>query len=1335
MRKRKFNLCLSLLLTIGIAISQFSPIVAQQDEVSDTPTETTQVEEFKNDAEAENTETFPGTENPEEVTEPATTDPTVEVSDDGEEETELGKNKEYPSKKVSQKLNGVLIEATFDFNSGLPENAVLNAEEIKESGSYNYYLNQADAVTNGEVTFARFFDIHFKDENGNIVQPENGSVAIKITYDKAQKKEENEDVSVVHFPEWGGIEVIENAKIDQTDTALKSVTLDATNFSVYGIVGDETPVHTYTFYIPSSISKNGEVAGYEEYEYTDKAGNKVSTQYVENDGIIIDPGTPTKDFGEFVFDDWYFGETNGGSITLTNQPVNFDSVVAVSNKRSIPIVAKYSKVQYATFFDNPEGTIVLGKIKVEDGKINIGDLQAVTPESNKAFEGWKLGKDSSQIIQIDKDGYYTLENDEILDFYPVFTTAYTIEYSTGFEGSYIAPSIVFEGKNTVEPTEIPHRNGYKFDGWYTSQDKDENGTGEKFRFGSSIDNHMILFAGWIPDRTSYRIVVWQQQASDDKSWEDNQKTYAYVGSETRTANTGSTVQLPNTFTQFGNQNNQTIGGEQFNFIGFRYNGNNTEKSAVVNGDGSTTLNVFYDRNPITITFKGIGDDTYTQTTQNTTTDGSLYGTDDGGKTFFPLYVNVNYGLGGSTYTYYRDSSKRDRYSGQRYKKSVGDLVFTGLYGQPFEKYNYKWPGNYLWKDSNRPLSFLGQFVLPENKNTELTLTQTTGTSYTAYFYLENIDGTYPEIDNPSDKSLFRNKGFGWNFTNKYYGFQYSQYKVSRDGDWNNITGDLHSGRNGDIYIRYSRNSYDVEFYNGMISNPGNILDSQSFKYQASLNGINKPNVGFPGHESDSDAYEFVGWFADPECTKYLMFNDEDPSEQERNLLNKHGITSIEHVSAMPYHNVAAYAGWFKKKLDVTFNLAGGQLADKLDDKITVNHGSQIPDPYFINENLIYKDHSFVGWAKTDSIASGNYEYWSPKQGVTEPTELTAIWKSTGNFSIQYKGGSQNTVFEELSSDIKYADRSLVNLPTPPENSTPDDSIFLGWKVISNQNSSNSEGNILQPGQSFTIDAANMASNGIVTVEAVYGKIGTTAITYHANNGTNETKLVSNIAINTNISGNNPTPILSIEDSGFKNEGKVFKGWNTLANGQGTFYYPGNSEYAVNGDPSQNNLYAIWTDVYTVTIKKAVNGNFGDRLKQFDFNLVVTDEDGKAVDRTFELTGAEVVNGNHNFKLRNTGELVIAVPKGYHVAVRETSDLDDYDTSITVNDKVYDNSSDEGFAGNQQISERTTILFTNSKDGTVPTGINDSNILIYLTMTIAALGFAILYVLNFKRRNI
>lgn len=348
-----------------------------------------------------------------------------------------------------------------------------------------------------------------------------------------------------------------------------------------------------------------------------------------------------------------------------------------------------------------------------------------------------------------------------------------------------------------------------------------------------------LYAKWTENaEASYTVLFWTQNVNDDKSTviNDSGQTYDYKSSVSRRGSVGDFV-------------SPTTADQAMGYVGFHYNA--TKSTAVsVGSDGSTVLNVYYDRNLVTLTF-------YTDNTLKT-----VYSDD-------VALSGVASGL----------------VNGQ----------MSGLWGQLLSTYGYQWPALYgsLWRSAldNTSNTFLSTFTPHYSKvaadNTmgdvffypgALTL------SSTVQHYRQGLDGSYSPT--PANETGVQANA-SWNFSNKYGGFTVSSYTLNNALDINGATGTAVAGSattttddwvatapavvqqvgGAGITLRicYERNRYTISFLNPDGSSAG-IADA-SLYYEAVISpaeptdttGLTRPAT------IDSDYY-FDGWYLDPAGT-------------------------------------------------------------------------------------------------------------------------------------------------------------------------------------------------------------------------------------------------------------------------------------------------------------------------------------------------------------------------------------------------------------------------------------------------------------------------------------
>ena len=146
----------------------------------------------------------------------------------------------------------------------------------------------------------------------------------------------------------------------------------------------------------------------------------------------------------------------------------------------------------------------------------------------------------------------------------------------------------------------PTRHGYEFVGW----DDVTGGTGDGHpdTLPTTIPAENRTYkALWRTVSTTYTTVYWLQNADNDK--------YSFIGSVKDSAQSGTTVSGSDSLradTPLCGNNDTTHTHDSNcypkNFNQLVYNSTKTDQNVTINGDGSTTVNVYYDRKAYTLRF-------------------------------------------------------------------------------------------------------------------------------------------------------------------------------------------------------------------------------------------------------------------------------------------------------------------------------------------------------------------------------------------------------------------------------------------------------------------------------------------------------------------------------------------------------------------------------------------------------------------------------------------------------------------------------------------------------------------------------------------------------------
>ena len=370
-----------------------------------------------------------------------------------------------------------------------------------------------------------------------------------------------------------------------------------------------------------------------------------------------------------------------------------------------------------------------------------------------------------------------------------------------------------------------------------------------------------------------------------------------------------------------------------------YNANNTDQSTVIKADGSSVLNVYYDRKPVTLDFY-TWDYGYTPTTGN---GGTQYGLVDGeyvqltrsGNTWtYPTgeteYVYTAYtgnregdyyipdGNGGYVQVYlynnngqwYRNRSGwwplysySNPYNGTVYTRSEREITaeytgtrytrnnnrswilyksFTGLYHSTLAENGYTWPAEYDWYSTggnNGSVSGTRTTFMASFIPTDV---NTSGNTVTVTFYGSNPSGSYTihflqqQLDGTYvEAETVKASGRNFYISDKYIGFHASQYRAD-NGSWKSVGAQASNG--------YYNSGNTVSFNNNLYIRFDRNEHILTFYTNNGANQLIPQTIKYgadlSGYADQSpgqrNGYYFQGWYADPGCTEPFDFSQTMP---------------------------------------------------------------------------------------------------------------------------------------------------------------------------------------------------------------------------------------------------------------------------------------------------------------------------------------------------------------------------------------------------------------------------------------------------------------------------
>lgn len=468
-----------------------------------------------------------------------------------------------------------------------------------------------------------------------------------------------------------------------------------------------------------------------------------------------------------------------------------------------------------------------------------------------------------------------------------------------YDRNYYMMSFNLDGGYGVEPiyarygasvkVENPTKPGYTFNGWEPTVPTTVPAENTTYK------------AKWQAEKTAkVSVVVWGENADDEG--------YSYIKSVETTAPVGSTLTA-------------VPSGTNLNMETKLWELKRVEQTTVA-ADGSSVLNVYYDRKEFTLTFNydyssgflGIGAG-YNKTGTIT----AKWGADIGSR-----FLAMN-------------------------AAAKGSLWST----------NYNGAGPWT--------SFLQ--IMPEENRTYY-CRNTSNTAQSAYYYTEGLDGKYVlkhTVDAYSGSNLTIT-------AEDFYTMEGFTYDHGTDGEGKPLPkepGDAGQWSGAKFY--YKRNSYDLVF----ISNNTEVKKSK-VKFEAALGTSNGESFA-PSYPSnfEPNAFEFAGWYQDPE-----------------------GVKPVDWNAKMPAASVTVYAKWAPKNHTVKAYLTKEVVGGEAIYTYHVPHGTAVPSAPV---NPTNGNYTFVGWFYEENGVEKAFDFSMP---IVKDLNLYAKWSSNTlvTYTIYYKFG-------------------------------------------------------------------------------------------------------------------------------------------------------------------------------------------------------------------------------------------------------------------------------------------------------------------------------------------
>lgn len=675
---------------------------------------------------------------------------------------------------------------------------------------------------------------------------------------------------------------------------------------------------------------------------------------------------------------------------------------------------------YVTIYEDSAGTVVLTKDQVPKDSTYTISRKVTAPKSGLVFAGWSTspGRDGDDREVVSETTFTVSSN---IKLYPVFRAAHWITFVTAPAGSgatYIAPKSVGAGSTaaSAEPEVEIRYKGHEFEGWSETPDADYDSAGSftPFDFDRELKEDVTLYAQWKPGHGTYTVIYWKQNISDSRDAADDAKTYTFASQETMNAAVGSRVGYPDADPDEG----------------FVFNTDKSDSDVTVNADGTSIVNVYFDRRLITLKFYRYG-----------------------------------------------SSARMPGYSSSYYDTETGNdrvKVYKGLYGQTLVHNGYNWPsdGMYFYYYGNgksiRGMSYLGQFVLPPelSGSSEMRLFYNGDAAVKTEFYLQHADGSYP--DSPSDMGV----GPGGNLilSDKYDGYEVVQYRRYTgdhdwvDSDWTDGPADteliMKSEDEVPVYydaaVRYRLRSYNLKYLDPVDNTELPGIDTATIRFTDSMSDYVPSSSFIPVPQYPGKVWDGK-WYKDRACTEEFVWSD-----------------------TMPNADVNVYAGWddvyYRVKIDPDSTvIPDGSI------QLRVKYGETVGQYLADRDHVETPDgaYTLMGWY---DITDGTAKPYNFETEVTGDLALRAEWRKSGVYRVKYETGAVDKAGKPIDgaktsdnpadADL-YADKAssaIEGAPLPP-----DKYIFIGWCYGER---------VCKPGDVFTIDADLADKNNTIRLYPV-----------------------------------------------------------------------------------------------------------------------------------------------------------------------------------------------------------------------------------------------------------
>lgn len=800
--------------------------------------------------------------------------------------TSAGTGKKKKTTTTNKQVISVDVKAP---EGAFPEGTTMSIKKVGENDKVagKTYRQAIEGAAGSDINSILAVDITFTCDGEEIEPAKPISVVFKSD---ALAAEEGQSLSIVHVADDGSAAVIANADIDEVK---QEAAFDADSFSVYAIVTTEEPADNARLFVTFKQA-NGEADIVIPVKKTDINNEIIDGQEVDHfEQVLYDPGVGTLTDGQ-MFRGWtteenYTDQTPAKTIEDVRNEVKALLNAGVKEGDTKTYYPMIFTIKYVSFFDELGSTLRVDSVLFKAGESATYKIdEPYSPYTSDArFDGWTEAEKDSEtgkykakangsLYPIGHEFTITDSTDDIYLIAKVPAGHWLIFVENGSGASYTSPQFIESEAETARPAN-PTRFGYTFDGWYTGAPAatGEDPTGSLFTFGTTLDVTTKVYAKWAPVSTArYTVLIWHQNLAGD----------GYDYKEVVQVNNAAVNSTPDVSAQgSGNNAYARVNGTNKQYTGFHLK--EFDEGQTVVPEGTTVVNVYYDRNEYTITFQA--------------------------------NANGNFTYNRNLDAYEASSPRTTIHTVTRlYDQDITDIWnFTGSDGVTYPETSPGTNTSWLPIGSSTYTARITAMQRMPAENLTFRLIHTDRTTRYFHYYVETVDGAQGERtyggrqfdlykDLPNDFNIVYYNDDFWlmkGFTRLAIAKSNDQavsLSAGQNVGWNALNNN-YGGTDNHLYFYYTRDKYDLNYMDGVYVDAEGIeqdetnrnqLNAVNLYYDADMSSYNKDQANY--YKPTFDGYTFAGWYYDEACVREATF------------------------TTMPLDGITVYAKWIKNQYRV-----------------------------------------------------------------------------------------------------------------------------------------------------------------------------------------------------------------------------------------------------------------------------------------------------------------------------------------------------------------------------------------------------------------------------------